>query len=291
MRVFVTGASGFIGSALVSDLLESGHQVVGLARSNASAAALTAAGVEVWHGTIEDLDSLHAAAADADGVVQLAFNNDLSQMEAAAAAELRAVETLGEALAGSGRPLVIASGGPRGSERDASFDTPSPRIASARAALAYARRGVRVSIVRIPPTVHDRTRCDMVTTLARIARAKGVSGYLGDGSNRWPSAHRLDVARLFRLAVEKAPAGSVLHAVGEQGIPLRTMAELIGRRLDLPVAAVADEDAVTHFGFLGRLLGVDMAADNTATRELLGWDPTHSGLLDDLDNGEALNNI
>ncbi|GAA0699127.1 SDR family oxidoreductase [Kitasatospora atroaurantiaca] len=285
MRVFVTGASGFIGSALVSDLIAAGHQVVGLARSDASAAALTGAGAEVRRGTLEDLDSLRADAAEADGVVHLAFNHDFSQHEAAARAELRAIETLGDALEGSDRPLVIADGGPVGSEQDALPASPSPRIAGARAALALAERGVRSSIVRLAPTVHDRSTCVMVAQLAGIAREKGVSGYLGDGSNRWPSVHRLDAARLFRLAVEKAPAGSVLHGVGEEGVTIRAVAEVIGRHVNVPVTAVTAEDAGAHFGFLAGILGLDRPASNTLTRELLGWQPTHPGLLDDLDHG------
>jgi nucleoside-diphosphate-sugar epimerase len=284
MRIFVTGASGFIGSVLVSDLIAAGHQVVGLARSDASAAALTAAGAEVRGGTIEDLDGLRAEADASDGVVHLAFNHDLSQHEAAARAELRAVETFGDALEGSDRPLVIASGGPVGTEQDTPPPSPSPRTACARAALSLEERGVRSSIVRLAPTVHDQSKCVFVGLLVDIARAKGVSGYLGDGSNRWPSVHRLDAARLFRLAVEKAPAGSVLHGVGEEGVTIRAIAEVIGRHLNVPVTAVAADDAAAHFGFLAGLLGRDMPASNKLTRELLGWQPTHPGLLDDLDN-------
>ena len=284
MRVFVTGASGFIGSALVPDLIAAGHQVVGLARSDASAAVLTATGAEVRRGTVEDLDVLRAGAADSDGVIHLAFDHDLSQHEAAARAELRAIETFGDALEGSDRPLVIASGGPMGTEQDTRpASSPSPRTASARAALSFAQRGVRSSIVRLSPTVHDRSRCDMVGQLVDIAREKGVSGYLGDGSNRWPSVHRLDAAHLFRLAVEKAPAGSVLHAVAEEGVTIRAIAEVIGRHLNVPIVPVAAEDAGAHFGFLARFLGLDMPASNTLTRELLGWQPTGPGLIADLD--------
>ncbi|MDT0465386.1 SDR family oxidoreductase [Streptomyces gibsoniae] len=285
MRVFVTGASGFIGSALVSDLIDAGHHVLALARSDASAAALSAAGAEVRRGTIEDLDVLRAAAAEAEGVVHLAFNHDFSQHEAAARAELAAVEAFGGALEGSGRPLVVASGGPVGSEQDTPPASGSPRIAGAQAALALAERGVRSSVVRLAPTVHDDSACGLVQQLVATARQKGVSGYLGDGANRWPSVHRLDAARLFRLALEKAPAGSVLHGVGEEGVTIRAVAEVIGRHLDVPVTVVAAEDAAAHFGFLARILGNDMPASNALTRELLGWQPARPTLLEDLDRG------
>jgi nucleoside-diphosphate-sugar epimerase len=185
---------------------------------------------------------------------------------------MRAIETFGDAFEGSDRPLVIASGGPVGTEHDALPASPAPGPRS------------RSSIVRVSPTVHDRSKCDMVAQLASIAREKGVSGYLGDGSNRWPSAHRLDVARLFRLAVEKAPAGSVQHGVGEEGVTIRTVAEVIGRHVNVPVTAIAAEDAGAHFGFLARFLGLDMPASNTLTRELLGWQPTHLGLIADLEH-------
>lgn len=285
MRVLVTGATGFIGSAVTAELLGAGHQVVGLARSDASAAALAAAGAEVVRGTIEDLDVLRATAAECDGVVHLAFHHDLSQHEAAARAELAAIETFGDALAGTDRPLVVASGGPVGTEQDTLPASGSPRIAGARAALALAERGVRSSIVRLAPTVHDESTCGMVQQLIGTARQKGFSGYLGDGANRWPSVHRLDAARLFRLALEEAPAGTVLHGVGEEGVPLRGIAEAIGRHLDVPVKAVTAEDAAVHFGFLARILGNDMPASNALTRELLDWQPVHPGLLQDLDQG------
>lgn len=285
MRLFVTGTSGFIGSAVVPDLIAAGHQVIGLARTDASAAALTAVGAEVRRGTVEDVDGLRSGAASSDGVIHLAFNHDFSQHEAAARAELRAIETFGDALEGSDRPLVIATGGPVGTEQDAPPASASPRNAGARAALSFAGRGVRSSVVRLAPSVHDRTKRGLVGQLVDIAREKGVSGYLGDGSNRWPAVHRLDAARLFRLAVEKAPAGSVLHGVADEGVTIRAIAEVIGRHANMPVAAVAAEDADAHFGFLARVLGLDMPASNTLTRELLGWQPTHPGLIDDLDNG------
>ncbi|MCX5014944.1 SDR family oxidoreductase [Streptomyces sp. NBC_00555] len=286
MRVFVTGASGFIGSAVVRDLVAAGHQVVGLARSDTSAASLTSAGIEVCRGTVEDLDGLHAGASGSDGVVHLAFNHDFSQHEAAARAELRAIETFGDALAGSDRPLVIASGGPVGTEQAAPDPaSPSPRNAGARATLSLAERGVRSSVVRLAPAVHDRSKRGLVGQLVDIARDKGVSGYLGDGSNRWTAVHRLDAARLFRLALEKAPAGSVLHGVADEGVTFRAVAAVIGRHLNLPVTAITAKGADAHFGFLAGLLGRDIPASNALTRELLGWRPTHPGLIDDLDNG------
>lgn len=288
MRVFVTGASGFIGSALVSDLLGAGHEVVGLARSDESADALAAAGAEVLRGTVEDLDVLRTGAAESAGVVHLAFNQDLSQHEAAARAELGAIKAFGDVLAGSGRPLVVASGGPIGGERDTRPPSPSPRVAGANAALALAERGVRSALVRLSPIVHDRTRCTMVATLAQIAREKGVSAYVDQGANRWPAVHRLDAARLFRLALEKAPEGSVLHGVAEEGVEIRRIAEVIGRQLHVPVASVASEDAIEHFGFLGRLLGLDLPATSQITRSLLGWNPTGPGLLADLEGADYL---
>ncbi|WP_034261491.1 SDR family oxidoreductase [Actinospica robiniae] len=288
MRVFVTGASGFIGSALVTDLLEAGHEVVGLARSDESAEVVTAAGAEVLRGSVEDLTVLRTGAAESAGVIHLAFDHDLSQHDAAARAELGAIKAFGDVLAGSGRPLVVASGGPIGGEHDTRPPSTSPRVAGANAALALAERGVRSSLVRLSPTVHDRAACPMVTALARIAREKGVSGYVEQGSTRWPSVHRKDAARLFRLALEKAPEGSVLHAVAEEGVEIRKIAEVVGRQLDLPVASVASADAVDHFGFLGRLLGLDLPASSQVTRSLLDWNPTGPGLLADLEHAEYL---
>ena len=298
MRVFVTGASGFIGSAVVPELIGAGHQVVGLARSDGSADALAAAGAAVQRGALDDLDSLRAGAAASDGVIHLAY--DFSQMQAAAQTDVRAVETLGAALEGSDRPLVIASGtatiaaGRLGTERDA----PDPNsagahriaIASAEAPLSLAARGVRSSVVRLAPSVHGEGDHGFIAILIGIAREKGVSGYVGDGSNRWPAVHRLDAAHLFRLALETAPAGSVLHGVADEGVPVRTIAEVIGRHLDLPVVAIAPEDAGEHFGWLWRFLAADVPASSALTRELLGWQPTQPGLIDDLDQGHYFHN-
>jgi nucleoside-diphosphate-sugar epimerase len=303
MKVFITGASGWIGSALVAELIGAGHQVVGLARSDASANTLTAAGAQVQRGTLDDLDTLRSAAAASDGVVQLAFNHDIAfsgGFKAAAESERRAVEAIGEALVGSGRPLVLASGllglqpGRLATERDGhspdtavavTEDGPRARWATAEYTLALASRGVRSSIVRLAPTNHGAGDNGFMAALVGIARARGIAGYIGDGSQRWPAVHRLDSAHLFRLALEAAPAGATLHAVAEEGVPIRAIAEVIGRHLGLPVAAIAPKDAGAHFGWMGGFLAIDSPVSSALTRELLGWQPTQLGLIDDLDQG------
>jgi nucleoside-diphosphate-sugar epimerase len=290
MRVFVTGASGWIGSAVVPELLGAGHTVVGLARSDASAGTIEAAGAEVLRGSLDDLDVLRKGAETADGVVHLAFIHDFSDYQRSVGTDLRAVQTLGAALVGSGKPFVNTSGlagmsfGRPSTERDSSGDD-SPRGASERTALGFAEQGVRSSVVRLAPTVHGEGDSGFVATLAGIARSTGVSGYVGDGANRWPAVHRLDAARLYRLALEQAPAGSVLHGAGEEGIPVREIAEVIGRTLDLPVVPVAPEQADEHFGWLGRFLAADIPASSALTQELLGWRPTGPGLIADLEAG------
>jgi nucleoside-diphosphate-sugar epimerase len=298
MRVFVTGASGWIGSAVVPELIGAGHQVTGLARSSASADALGAAGAQVWPGDLDDVDGLRRAAAASDGVIHLAFKHDIAfsgGFANAADSDRRAIETFGETLAGSDRPFVIASGtlglapGRVATERDGRGGTataslgsgPAVRLANAELTLSLASRGVRSSVVRLPPTVHGEGDNGFMAALVGIARDKGIAGYVGDGSNRWPATHRLDAARVFRLALEQAPAGSVLHAIADEGVPIRTVADVIGRQLDLPTASVAPE----HFGWLAGFIALDSPASSTATRELLGWQPTQPGLVEDLDKG------
>ena len=286
MRVFVTGASGFVGSAVVPELIGAGHTVVGLARSDASADALTTAGAEVHRGDLDDLDGVRAAAAAADGVIHLAFIHDFDNFAAAAETDRRVIETIGETLAGSDRPFIVTSGmaaftAGRLLTEDDPADPAFPRASET--ALSFSSRGVRVSALRLPPSVHGEHDHGFVPRLIAIAREKGVAAYPGDGSNRWSAVHRFDAARLFRLALESAPAGSRLHAVGDEGIPVRDIASVIGRQLKVPVTAIPSEDATDHFGWLGAFFSLDMAASSTATRRLLGWEPTHPGLLDDLE--------
>ena len=299
MRVFVTGATGFIGSAVVRELLDAGHQVVGLARSDAGAAAVAATGAEVHHGTLDDLDSLRSGAAASDGVIHLAYDHGFTDFAAAAATDLRAVKAIGAALEGSGKPFVMTSGtlmltaiapGSLGTEEiKADPESPAPRIASENAALALAERGVRTSIVRLSPSVHGEGDHGFVPRLIGIAREKGVSAYVGDGANRWPGVHRLDAARLFRLAAQDAPAGSILHGAGEEGVPFRDIAEVIGRKVDVPVVSIAAEDAGEHFGFLGAFVQLDNPTSSELTRKLLGWEPVGPALIADLEAGHYFN--
>jgi nucleoside-diphosphate-sugar epimerase len=300
MRVFVTGATGYIGSAVVRDLLEAGHQVVGLARSDPAAAALTAAGAGVHRGSLDDLDSLRAGATAADGVIHTAFNNisETTDFVAAMQADLGAVEAIGAALDGSGKAFVVTSGtlslGLAAPGRLATEEDPGPagmpRVAAEEATLARAEVGVRASVVRLAPSVHgDGDTAGFVPSLIGIARAKGASAFVGDGSNRWPAVHRLDAARLFRLAVESAPAGSRLHGAGEEGVPFRDIAGAIGRHLHLPVVSVAPDEAAAHFGFLATFASADNPTSSAKTQELLGWRPVHPALIADLEEGHYFN--
>jgi nucleoside-diphosphate-sugar epimerase len=299
MRIFVTGASGWIGSAVVPELIGAGHEVVGLARSDDSAKRLEAAGAVVQRGDIDDPEGLAKAAADSDGVIHLAFQHELAfggNFAAAAAADRRVVEAMGEALADSDRPFVLASGvlgltaSPVITENDGLVPSAEirgnpagRRAATALLALSLRGIGVRSSVLRLPPTVHGDGDHGFVATLVGIAREKGVAGYVGDGTNRWPAVHRSDAARLARLAVEAAPAGSVLHAVADQGVEFSEIAGAMGRHLEIPTASVAPEDAAEHFGFMAHFVALDSPATAEVTRELLGWEPTGPSLLEDLE--------
>lgn len=302
MRLFVTGASGWIGSAVVPELLRSRHQVVALARSDAAASLLAAAGVEVVRGDLDDLETLGREAGSSDGVIHLAFKHDVAfaagDFPAAAAADRRALDAMGDALAGSGRPLVIASGllglapgrvatEEDGHDVDIDAEVPGPRarLLTAERVLRLADRDVRSSVVRLPPDCHGEGDHGFVPRLIDIARERGLAGYVGDGSNRWPFVHRLDAARLFCLAAERAPAGSALHAVGEEGVAMRDLAEVIGRKLGVRVGPVDDADRADHFGFLGAFIGLDSPASAQRTRALLGWEPSGIGMLEDLEEG------
>ncbi|WIY06555.1 SDR family oxidoreductase [Amycolatopsis mongoliensis] len=293
MRVFVTGASGWIGTAVVGELLAAGHEVTGLARSAASAAKLEAKGVEVRRGDLDDLDGIRAGAEAAEAVIHLANKHDFADQAASNAAERAAVQTIGDALAGSGRPFLLASGvagltqGRPATEADASpFHGPdSPRGGTENLALEFVGRGVHSVSLRFSPTVHGTGDHGFIAHLSAIAREKGVSGYPGDGTNRWAAVHVTDAARMVVLGLEKAPAGSRLHAVAEEGVPTREIAEAIGRAFDLPVASVPAGDVQDHFGWIGMFFAMDLAATSTGTRELLGWTPTGRTLIEDLDTG------
>ncbi|MGO8764218.1 MAG: SDR family oxidoreductase [Limisphaerales bacterium] len=295
MRVFVTGSTGFIGSAVVQELIQAGHQVLGLARSDAGAKSLIAAGARAHRGKLEDLDSLRSGAAASDGVIHLAFIHDFSKFKENCEIDRRAIEALGDALVGSNRPLVITSGtgmgntvpGQPATEDNFNAHHPNPRSASELAGVSVAERGVNVSVVRLPQ-VHDRDKQGLVTYSIALAREKGVSAYIGDGRNRWPAVHRLDAALVYRLALEKGTAGARYHAVAEEGITARAIAEAIGRGLKIPVVSNSVAEAAVHFGWLGLFAGMDMPASSMLTQQRLGWRPTQkAGMIDDLDHASA----
>ena len=287
MRVLVTGATGFIGTAVVRELIDAGHQVLGLARSDAAAKSLGAAGADVHRGSLEDLESLRSGAAAADGVIHTAFIHDFANYGPVAEADRRAIETLGNALAGSDRPLVVTSGsliaqrqGPLATEEDE--HNPNFPRKSEEAALALAARGVCASVLRLSPSVHGNGDHGFVPRLITIAREKGVSAFIGDGLNRWPAVHRLDAAHLYRLVLEKGSAGATYHGVADEGVPTREIAEVIGRQLNVPVVSKSREEATDHFGWIGLFFGIDGPASSALTQERLGWRPVHPGLIADL---------
>jgi nucleoside-diphosphate-sugar epimerase len=295
MRVFVTGASGHLGSAIVPELIAAGHEVVGLARSEAAAATVTALGATAHGGDIEDLDGLSKAAADCDGVIHLAYNHEQMRSgdyAAAMAADIAALHAFGDALAGTGKPLVGTSGtlavanlGRPGTEDDPG--APGGRTDGENAVIGFAERGVRSSVVRVPPITHSTLdRHGFARTLIAIAKQAGVAGYPGDGANRWPAGHTLDVAHLYRLALEEAPAGTRWHAAGDEGIPTREIAQSIGDHLGIPTASIPADRLQAHFGFLATVIVLDNPTSTLATRRILGWEPVHPGLIADFDNGD-----
>jgi nucleoside-diphosphate-sugar epimerase len=288
MRVFVTGATGFIGSRIVPELISAGHQVLGLARSDEGAAALTAVGAQVQRGDLEDLESLRSGAAASDAVLHVAFRHDWTRFAESCELDKRAIEAIGSVLQGTSRPFIVTSGvgvaeGRAATEDDPPLSSPAlPRVSEV-TALALMERGVQASVMRLPQ-VHDTVKQGLITPLIAIARAKGVSAYVGDGHNRWPAAHVTDVARLYRLALEKFTSGARYHAVAEEGVPLKEIATAIGRGLNVPVVSISPEQAQEHFGFLGFFAGRDAHVSSVQTRAKLGWNPTGPGLLTDLEN-------
>jgi nucleoside-diphosphate-sugar epimerase len=295
MRVFVTGATGNIGSVVVKELIGAGHQVLGLCRSDEKAAGLAAAGAEVHRGSLEDIESLESGAARSDGVIHLAFNHDFSRFVANCEDDRRVIGALGAVLGSSDRPLIVTSGTPIANTvpgQPAKEDNATvgsdvhPRAASEEAAASVAAEGVNVSVVRLPQ-VHDPVTQGLITPLIGMYREKGVCTYVGDGLNRWPAAYVLDVARLYRLAIERAEPGAKYHAVAEEGVAMRDIAEAIGRRLKLPVRSIASEEAQAYFGWLSMFAGRDMPASSAQTRRRLGWEPTGAGLIADLEKLEV----
>ncbi|ULO04887.1 SDR family oxidoreductase [Paenibacillus sp. 19GGS1-52] len=299
MRVFVTGATGFVGSAIVRELIDAGHEVLGLARSDEAAATLTAAGAAIHRGSLDDLDSLRQGAAAADGVIHAAFIHNFADLTTAGETDRLAVEAMGAELAQSGRPFVVTSvighltPGQLGTEESApdSSSSAKHRAGTEEAALSLASQGVRVSVVRLPLSVHGNGDTGFVPGLIQIARNKGVSGYVEDGLNRWPAVHRLDAAHLYRLALEIAPAGSVLHAIGDEGVQIREIAGIIGRQLRLPVVSIPSEEALGHFGWLTHFVSMDIPASSSETQEQLDWHPAHPALIPDLDREQYFTTV
>lgn len=271
MRVFVTGATGYIGSEVVRELISAGHKVIGLTRSDKGALKLRDAGAEVHKGSLDDLDSLRRGAAIADGTIHLAFKHDFSDFAGSLDTDLRAIQTIGEVLEGTGKPFLTTAH--------------ANGTASDNATLALAKRGVRASVVSLSPSVHGDGDEGFIPLLINIARAKGLSAYIGDGFNRWTAVHRIDVARLFRLALEAAPAGSKLDGVGDEAIPFRDIANIIGAHLNLPVVSITSEEATNHFGFLGPIVAIDIPRSSVQTQKLLGWKPMHPTLIADMEHG------
>jgi nucleoside-diphosphate-sugar epimerase len=284
MRVFVTGASGFIGSVIVQELIGAGHTVLGLARSDAAARSVAAAGAEVHRGALEDLDSLRRGAAASDGVIHTAFIHDFSQFAASCHADKVAIETLGAALAGSGRPLIVTSGCLGVATEDDSPSSAIPRK-SEETGLSMTSKGVRAMVMRLPPSVHGDGDHGFVPALIRVAREKGFATYVGDGQNRWSAVHRLDAARLYRLALEKGEPGARLHGVADRGIPIKQIAEIIGRRLGVPAVSKSPDEAAALFGVIGHVLAMGGESSSARTQEILGWRPTQPGLVADLEGG------
>jgi len=293
MKVFVTGATGFIGTIVVQELIGAGHQVIGLTRSDAGAKSLDADGAIVHRGDLEDLESLRSGAAASDGIIHAGFIHDFSKFEEACEIDRQAIETLGSALVGSDRRLIVTSAtgavfspGRLTTEED-DANAPFPRV-SEKAAASVASRGVHVSVVRLPQ-VHDPVKQGFITYLIAVAREKGISAYIGDGLNRWPAGHRLDAARLYRLVLENGAAGERYHAVAEEGVPLREIAEVIGRGLNIPIVSKSPDEAAAHFGWLTHFAGLDMPASSVLTQERLGWRPTGPGVITDLEQGRYIN--